>query len=251
MKNILRLITSGLFSAFVTLAAQAADLAPGAYSAGSVSGSVTFAAAGSSTFLPVTAGMALPQGATIKTGKESSVNLVFSSGSSALVEANTTVEITKFEQQLFSGPIVEGDEPSVSNTEMKIVDGAVIAKVSKLKKGSSFSVNSEVGAAGVRGTKFKVVYNAATRQFTVTTTSGLVITKNLGTGTETATSESEKTTINEGAEAVKEEVPAEVIAAIEAVLQAAVDGVTPPQPGTVLPTIEVGNDEVDITISKN
>jgi hypothetical protein len=251
MKNILRPITAGLFSALVAISAQAADLAPGAYSAGSVAGDVTYASTGGSSFLPLSSGTALSQGAIIKTGADSSASIVFSSGSVLVVESNTTIEVSKFQQELFSGPIAVGAEPSVSNTQINVVDGSVIAKVAKLKKGSAFAVNSPVGAAGVRGTTYKVSYNAVTKAFKVTTVEGLVVTRGAGAqSSETPAEAGTEVTYEAGQEVAKADIPVEVLAAIEQ----AFNSVSPTNTGptTVVPTINVDNatkDKVDVTVT--
>ncbi len=175
MKNILRLLAGGFAAAFFSLAAQAANLAPGAFSAGTVKGDVSYKLAGSAQYQPLAAGVALPQGATIKTGANSSVLIVFGSGSTATLDSNTEVEVTKFLQDVFSGPVPVNAEPSVSETEIRIIDGGITAKVAKLKKGSSFNVNSPVGAAGVRGTVFKYAYSSARGEATLQVTEGGVL----------------------------------------------------------------------------
>ena len=175
MKNILRLLAAGISAAFLSVVAQAADLAPGAYSAGSVKGDVSYKLAGSSQFIPLAAGVALPQGATIKTGANSSVLVVVGSGSTAAIDANSEIEISKFEQAVFSGPVPVDAEPAVSNTEIKVIDGGITTKVTKLKKGSSFTVNSPVGAAGVRGTVFRFVFSKATGKGQLTVSEGSVV----------------------------------------------------------------------------
>jgi hypothetical protein len=175
MKNILRSLLGGLFAAAFVAVAQAANLVPGAISAGTVEGDVSYKLAGTSQYLPLTAGTALPQGATIKTGANSTASVVFSSGSVAVVTADSEVEITKFEQEVFSGPLPTGAEPSVSNTEIFVANGSVTSKVAKLKTGSSYVVKSPVGAAGVRGTTFVVSYNLSTGAFAVKTLEGRVV----------------------------------------------------------------------------
>jgi hypothetical protein len=175
MKNILRLLAGGFAAAFLALAVQAANLAPGAYSAGSVKGDVSYKLAGSSQYQPLAAGVALPQGATIKTGAKSTATIVFGSGSTAVIDSNSEVEISKFVQDVFSGPVAVDSEPAISETEIKIIDGAVTAKVAKLKKGSAFTVNSPVGAAGVRGTSFKYAYNSAKGEAILHVTEGGVL----------------------------------------------------------------------------
>jgi len=175
MKTILRSLLGGLVAAAFVVVAQAADLAPGAFSAGTVKGDVSYKLAGTSQFLALTPGTSLPQGATIRTGESSLVAVVFSNGSVATVTSNSEVEITKFHQEAFTGSVPSGSEPSVSATEINLINGTVVSKVSKLKPGSTYIVNSPVGAAGVRGTTFSVSYNAQTRAYSVTTSDGLVV----------------------------------------------------------------------------
>lgn len=201
MNNILRFLVTGVAGAFVALSAAVAELAPGALTAGSVSGNVTYATAGSSEFKPLVAGAALTQGSTVKTGANSSATIVFSSGSSAAIGADSTIELTKFEQEAFSGPIPTKGEPSVSVTEIKVVNGTVAAKVNKLKKGSSYTVNSPVGAAGVRGTTFNVSFNASTGQLTVSTIEGLVVLTATATGLSTEVSGTQTKAVVTGVDA--------------------------------------------------
>lgn len=248
MKNILRPITAGLVSAFFAIAANAADLAPGAYSAGAVKGDVSYSASSGSKFAPLSAGTALSQGAVVKTGADSTVSIVFSSGSVLVVESNTTIEVSKFQQEVFSGPIAVGAEPSVSDTQINVVDGSVVAKVAKLKKGSSFAVNSPVGAAGVRGTTFKVTYNASTKTFKVSTVEGLVVTRKSGSSTESNVEAGTQVTYAPGAEIAKEDLPADVKAAIEDAVKAIAPNA---DTTTVVPTVTLDNktkDTVDTTV---
>lgn len=175
MKNILRLLASGFVAAFFAHAAAAANLAPGAFSAGTVKGEASFKTAGATEYQKLSAGVALPQGATIKTGANSSVMIVFGSGSTATVQENSVIEVTKFAQEVFSGPVSVDSEPAVSETVLRVVDGGVTSKVAKLKKGSSYTVDTPVGAAGVRGTVFRVSFNRATGKLSIATSTGLVV----------------------------------------------------------------------------
>lgn len=187
----IRSLLAGVTGAFIAVTAAMAQLPAGAISVGSVSGDVTFAVAGSDAYKPLTAGASLPQGAIVKTGDKSTATIVMSSGSTAVIAANSVIEFTKFEQEAFSGPIPSKGEPSVSKTEINVIDGSVAAKVNKLKKGSSYTVNSPVGAAGVRGTTFVVTFNQATRQLTVSTVEGLVVMTARATGVTTQVSGTE------------------------------------------------------------
>ena len=174
MNNLLRLIVGGFFAALFAVAAQAADLTPGAVTVGVAKGDVTYKIAGTTTYLAAPAGTALSQGATVKTGPGSLATLVFSSGSVATLRPDTEVEVSKFEQEAFSGPVSKADEPSVSNTQLNLIDGEVISNVNKLKKGSQFVVNSPIGAAGVRGTIFSIKINRATGAASVVVLDGSV-----------------------------------------------------------------------------
>lgn len=174
MKNILRWITAGLTATFLALAAHAADMAPGTFAASTVKGDVSYKLAGATNYVKLAPGTTLPQGSTIKTAPGSLAIVVFASGSTATVRPASEVVIN-FDQKPFSGAIPVGAEPSVSKTKIHIVDGSVISKVAKLKKGSEFNITSPVGAAGVRGTDLEVSYSAATGAFNVTCASGAVV----------------------------------------------------------------------------
>jgi len=174
MKNILRWITAGITATFVALAAHAADMAPGTFAASTVKGDVSYKIAGSTSYVKLVAGTTLPEGSTIKTAPGSLAIVVFASGSTATVRPASEV-VVNFNQKPFNGPIPVNAEPSVSKTKMHIVDGSVISKVSKLKKGSEFNITSPVGAAGVRGTDLEVSYNSATGAFNVTCATGAVV----------------------------------------------------------------------------
>lgn len=232
MKNILRSVVGGIAAVVLAVVAQAANLAPAAFSAGTVKGDVTYKLAGTSQYLALTPGTALPQGATVKTGPGSLAVIVFASGSTASIRPNSEVEITKFEQEAFSGPLPANAEPSVSNTQIKVVDGQVISKVAKLKQGSEYVVTTPVGAAGVRGTTFLVSYDAATGSFTVSTTEGLVfVTVNAGTGAATEVAVGQTVTYGDGQTGtVRALTPAELAAIEQAVAEAgssALEGVQP------------------------
>jgi hypothetical protein len=168
--------TLGLAAAFfISVAVQAAELGAGALSIGKTEGDVTYRVANSEEFLPAPAGTALPQGAVIKTGPNSTASVVFSSGSVAIVEENSVVEVAKFLQEPFVGTMTAGAEPSVSETQLNVQSGGVVSVVAKLRKGSSYTVSSPVGAAGVRGTSFFYNYDPATGGGELSVTEGSVV----------------------------------------------------------------------------
>lgn len=246
MKNILRSFLGGIAAVVLAVVAQAADLAPGALSAGTVKGDVTYKLAGTSEYMPLTAGTAIPQGATIKTGAGSIAVVVFASGSTASIRPDSEVEITKFEQEAFTGPLPKDSEPSVSNTQLKLVNGKVVSKVSKLKKGSEFVVNSPVGAAGVRGTTFQVEYNATTGAYTVSVIEGEVVTTVSGV---TASIKANEQGSLQNGEIQKTGLPSnvknDILQAIAAILGVA--------PGSVISDSKQGEIQIDtsITVSPN
>lgn len=241
MKTILRSLLGGIVAAVFAVVAQAANLAPGAFSAGTVKGDVTYKLAGTTRYLPLSSGVALPQGATVKTGAGSLAVIVFSNGATASIRPNSEVEITKFHQEVFSGTTSGNTEPSVSNTEIKIIDGAVVSKIARLRQGSSYVVNTPVGAAGVRGTTFLVTYNAATGAYSVSTLEGQVIFTKASDGTETYVNANE----SYNGSVVTPLTPAQK-AVIEAAIAGDVDtsggGTSPTGTGPTIP-------EVDTTIS--
>lgn len=212
MKNTLRWIAGGLATALISLVAHAADLAPSTFAAGTVKGDVSFKRSGSASYEKLEVGAVLPQGATVKTAKSSLAIVVFSNGATATVRPDSEVVIN-FTQAGFSGPLTKGEEPSVSKTQIKIVNGTVISKVAKLKKGSEYNVTSPVGAAGVRGTIFTVSYNASTGQFSVSCIEGSVVFTKSSDGSVTGVGTGK---ILDG-DVVRDLTPAEIVAIAKAI----------------------------------
>ena len=103
-------------------------------------------------------------GHTVETGKGSKVVLLFSSGTITTLKEESVLNIKKFAQQKFD-PAKAGkltarkDEPSPSETVIDLSLGDMVVDVKKLKKESSFNIDSPVGSAGIRGTipRMKVV----------------------------------------------------------------------------------------------
>ncbi|MFK7850355.1 MAG: FecR domain-containing protein [Akkermansiaceae bacterium] len=100
---------------------------------------------------------------TVNVGPSSSATLAFSNGSIISLLENSSLEISKFLQDPFSTPLsmaMAEEEPSVSTTELNLKNSEVICNAKKLRidEGSSYSINTPVGAAGIRGTIFAVSY---------------------------------------------------------------------------------------------
>ena len=103
-------------------------------------------------------------GHTVKTGTGSKIVLLFSSGTITTLKEDSVLNIKKFAQKSFD-PKTAGklsarkDEPSPSETVIDLSLGDMVVDVKKLKKESSFNIDSPVGTAGIRGTipRMKVV----------------------------------------------------------------------------------------------
>ena len=132
----------------------------------------------------------IAQGSIVTTPKGGSVVLVFSNGATINLKEDSVLDIEQFLQDPFGDPFnpaTATDEPSVSNTKLNLTRGELVGNVKHLKKdkGSSFSVQTPVGAAGIRGTTFRIVYRpdgTGKAFFSLTTAEGNV---ELATGTVT------------------------------------------------------------------
>lgn len=121
---------------------------------------------------------------TIVTAGNASVILVFSNGATLNVAGDSSLNIEKFEQDPFSEDVKVAaltQEPSTSTTRLSLTKGDIVGKVAHLNVdgGSEFSVQTPVGAAGIRGTTFRIVFrpDPATGRafFVVTTADGRVL----------------------------------------------------------------------------
>ena len=105
-------------------------------------------------------GSILFEGKSAMAGKEGSLTLLLSNGTLVTMESETKMKIGLFEQEPFDSANLkvsdlEG-EPSNSKVEIDLEFGALVVKTKKLKRNSSFAINSEAGTAGVRGTEFQL-----------------------------------------------------------------------------------------------
>lgn len=120
---------------------------------------------------------------TVSTGDDAKVVLVFSNGAMLSLGAQSTLSIDEFLQDPFPQEIpLNGlqEEPTTSVTRLNLARGELVGKVKKLRqdKGSSFIVNTPVGAAGIRGTTFRILFRPdATGRvvFTLSTEEGDVV----------------------------------------------------------------------------
>jgi hypothetical protein len=125
----------------------------------------------------------LSDGTTIVTAVGANVILVFSNGATLNVAADSTLNIDEFIQDPFADNIKISDlkaEPGTSTTKLNLTKGELVGKVVHLNvdRGSEFTVQTPVGAAGVRGTVFKIIFRPGpngTTIFTVLTSEGRVV----------------------------------------------------------------------------
>lgn len=158
-------IFSGLFLVclFSLLAIRADAQGTAKIIAARVRGEVSVTVKATSVKTQIADNAEVSQGSIVTTGKDSSVVLVFSNGATINLGTDSLLDIEQYTQDPFSTPINAAtvtEEPSKSNTKLNLTKGELVGKVAKLKKdqGSSFTVNTPVGAAGIRGTVFRVVF---------------------------------------------------------------------------------------------
>jgi len=103
---------------------------------------------------------AVSAGYVITTGPNSGVVLLFANGSAVDLSADSVLSIDEFLMDPFDPKysISEAkNEPSTSVTTLSLQRGELVGNVKHLNRdqGSSFTVNTPVGAAGIRGTTFR------------------------------------------------------------------------------------------------
>ena len=149
-----------------SVAAQAqVNRVQGRVVAAKVSGTVTALNRADNTSKALAVGDEIKQNYVIQAGAGSSAVLVFSNGTSVAIAEDTMLAIDEFLQEPFSGENVVAEskvEPSTSTTKLNVLRGELVANVKKLNrdKGSKFEVLTPIGAAGVRGTVFRIVVRA-------------------------------------------------------------------------------------------
>lgn len=179
----LRILLGALLLSAICLTASA-QIQAGAIKAVRIEGDVQKLLA-DGTQVVVTEGELITEKDTLVTGASSSVVLVFMNGSTVRVGATTRLSIDEFKMDPFAEDIEPGKlekEPSVSRTSLNVAYGEVVGNVKKLAKGSAYNVHTPVGAAGIRGTTFRVALTPITLpggqtsfQITLSTSEGVVL----------------------------------------------------------------------------
>lgn len=153
-----------VLSALVVLPVLAlAQTHSGAIKVAQIHGSVGKISAGSTDLTPLIAGQPVSESDTIVTKAQSSVVLVFANGSSVKLGANTRLSIEEFKMDPLAETIAVAtlkSEPTISKTRLHLAYGELVGDVKKLNTtgGSSFDVRTAIGAAGIRGTTFRITF---------------------------------------------------------------------------------------------
>jgi hypothetical protein len=121
----------------------------------------------------------------VTTAQNSNVILIFANGATINLAQDSTLSIEQFLQDPFSTSYSMNsatEEPSTSVTKLTLARGELVGNVKHLHSdgpdGSSFVVNTPVGAAGIRGTTFRIVFrpdSSGKAFFTLSTAEGEVI----------------------------------------------------------------------------
>lgn len=128
-------------------------------------------------------GSEITQGFVVQTGDNSSVILAFSNGATINLAQDSSLSIDEFLQDPFSDEVSLAEltaEPTTSTTKLRLSRGELVGNVKKLNSdaGSSFEVQTPVGAAGIRGTIFRIVFRpdgSGRAFFSLTTVEGNVV----------------------------------------------------------------------------
>lgn len=131
----------------------------------------------------LTEGAILTQSDTVTTGKGASVVLVFMNGSSIKLAQDSKLAIEEFLMDPLDTNITVSQltkEPSVSKTQLNLTYGEMVGEVKHLNRdaGSYYNIKTPVGAAGIRGTTFRIVFrptgDGKAFNFTLSTAEGVV-----------------------------------------------------------------------------
>lgn len=96
-------------------------------------------------------------GSVIETKVNSTDSLVFSNGTGAFFDANTRVEIRRFNQEPFTPNRTDMDvEPSISQTQAFIIRGLVGICTSKLVAGSNMNYQTPLATMNIRGRRLVI-----------------------------------------------------------------------------------------------
>jgi hypothetical protein len=155
------IVLCSLAVVFATASARAAqEKIAGKIVAAKVRGTVTALNKADNTTKALHDSDAVSEGYVVTTAQKSSVVLIFANGSAVNLASDSTLSIDEFLMDPFDPKYSAADataEPSTSTTKLSLQRGELVGNVKHLNRdqGSSFTVNTPVGAAGIRGTTFQ------------------------------------------------------------------------------------------------
>lgn len=158
-----------IFLLLLALPAFAAS-EPGQVTVIKTQGTASVAAKGGSKE-PAAVGAKLGSGSSVTTGKDGTVVLLFSNGSTFTVEPETAFRVDEFLQEPFDQEKTDfralEREPSSSRTRMQLTEGSIVGNIRKLASGSRMEVATPIGVAGIRGTIVRITVSEANGEITV------------------------------------------------------------------------------------
>ncbi len=164
------LLTLLAFFALVALASPGLVLAqsgsgqvPGRIAVAKTTGGVFVYSTDPALRLPIQGGAYLQRGQTVMTDAKSSALMVLPNGATLQLGEKGVLRVDEFALSPFAegGPLGRMKaEPSTSTTRLNLLRGEIISDVKKLnkKEGSSLQIQTPVGAAGIRGTAFRLSF---------------------------------------------------------------------------------------------
>lgn len=180
ISTLLRFLSCAFVASALSLAAQA-QTELGSIKAARVQGEVLRLAA-DGTSVPLKDGELVTEADIVTTGKGASVVLVFGNGSSVRLGAESRLAIEEFKMDPLDQPITNPsaltEEPNKSKTTLNLSYGEMVGDVKKLSTSSSYSIKTPVGAAGIRGTIYRIVFRPDSNGkafFQIQTAEGLVV----------------------------------------------------------------------------
>jgi len=187
LNKILFAIILGTFAGLAPADAQTTPAAPakirGRIIAAHVEGHVEAITKATGAIRVLHEGDMISDGVQVVTAPGAEVVLSFSNGADVNVAGDSTLDIDEFIQDPFSADIKVSElkeEPGTSTTKLNLAKGELVGKVVHLNvdKGSEFTVQTPVGAAGIRGTTFRMIFRPGpngTALFSIVTADGRVV----------------------------------------------------------------------------
>ncbi|WP_438482410.1 FecR family protein [Oleiharenicola lentus] len=199
----LRFVLGAALAIFLSLSASA-QTQLGRIKAARVTGEVTKTSSTGQTSA-LANGLELIESDTITTGKNSSVVLIFENASTVRIGADSKLAITTFKVDPLDEVIEPSKltkEPTKSVTQLDLTYGELVGDVKKLNTSSTYSIKTPVGAAGIRGTQFRIVFRPTSDgkafTFTLSTAEGLVVFEGStsGSGADVGVGEGQEVIVN-------------------------------------------------------